>query len=264
MKHVGKVYLVGAGPGDPDLLTVRALKLIERVYLILHDELVSAEILACAGPRARVVNVGKRCGAKKITQAEINEQMVDAARAGLEVVRLKSGDPAIFGRLAEEIDALEAAGIPFQIVPGVTAGLAAAASLQVSLTDRRKSSRVIVIANHQAHGGAAAAKKTDWTGLVRDDVTLVIYMPGQDFASLRAELIEAGMSADFPAVMVSRASTGAEKRKCTTLGDLDKLAPVESPSVLLIGRALDRARPSQDGYTAAAAFDEANLILSSL
>jgi len=264
MKRAGRVYLVGAGPGDPELLTVKGLRLLQRADLILHDDLVSAEILAVAGPSAQLENVGKRCGAKKVTQAEINERMIAAARAGLDVVRLKNGDPAIFGRLAEEIDALQRAGIPFQIVPGVTASLAAAASLQVSLTDRRKSSRVVVISNHQAHSGAAKAKKTDWTGLVREDVTLVIYMPGHDFADLRAELIEAGMAADFPAVVVSRASTGGESRKCTTLGELDKLPRVESPSVLLIGRALDRARSGEDGSSVAAAFDEANLILSSL
>jgi uroporphyrin-III C-methyltransferase len=263
MKPTGKVYLVGAGPGDPELLTVKALKLLERADIILHDDLVPPEILSSAGPQARIVNVGKRCGAKKITQAEINAQMIESAREGLEVVRLKSGDPAIFGRLAEEVDALEEAGIPFQIVPGVTAGLAAAASLQVSLTDRRKSSRVIVITNHQAHA-EASARRADWAGLVRDDVTLVIYMPGHDFPSLRAELLAAGMSADIPAVIVSRASTASESSQYTSLGELDKLPRMGSPSVLLIGRSLDRARPAHDAANAALAFDEANLILSSL
>jgi uroporphyrin-III C-methyltransferase len=263
MKPTGKVYLVGAGPGDPELLTVKALKLVERADVILHDDLVSPEILSAAGPQARIVNVGKRCGAKKITQAEINAEMIDAARSGLEVVRLKSGDPAIFGRLAEEIDALEEAGIPFQIVPGVTAGLAAAASLEVSLTDRRKSSRVIVITNHQVRGGASATR-TDWAGLVRDDVTLVVYMPGHDFAGLRAELLAAGMSADIPAAIVSRASTAGESGQYTSLGELDKLSRMESPSVLLIGRSLDRARPAHDAADVALAFDEAGLILSSL
>lgn len=263
MKPTGKVYLVGAGPGDPELLTVKALKLLGRADIILHDELVSREILAFAGPEARVVNVGKRCGAKKITQAEINAQMIESARSGFEVVRLKSGDPGVFGRLGEEIDALEEAAVPFQIVPGVTAGLAAAASLKVSLTDRQKSSRVIVVTNHQAHGGASI-KKTDWTGLVRDDVTLVIYMPGRDFANLRAELLAAGMSPDVPAAIVSRASTAHESSQYTSLGEIDGLPRRESPSVLLIGRSLDHARPAHQAGDVALAFDEANLILSSL
>lgn len=263
MKAARRVYLVGAGPGDPELLTVKGSRLLQRADIILHDDLVSAEILALAGPQTRIVNVGKRCGSKKITQAEINEQMIEAARAGLQVVRLKSGDPAIFGRLAEEIAALDEAGIPFLIVPGVTAGLAAAASLKVSLTDRRKSSRVIVIANHQSHD-ATGNGKTDWSGLARDDVTLVIYMPGQDFEALRTDLLEAGMSAELPAVIVSRASTAAESFQWTTLRNIDKLPRIASPSVLLIGRALDRGCVGQDIGDASAALNEANFILSSV
>ena len=140
----GKVFLVGAGPGDPDLLTVKAHALIRAAQVILHDDLVSAPILALASPHAMVVNVGKRCGTKNITQSEINRLMIASARRGLSVIRLKSGDPGLFGRLAEERDALESAGIPYEIVPGITAALSAAASLGVSLTDRRTSSRIVV------------------------------------------------------------------------------------------------------------------------
>src|SRR6202047_3476887 len=147
----GKVYLVGAGPGDPELLTVKAQNLLRRADVVLHDDLVSQAILVLAGPQAMVVNVGKRCGAKGITQAEINARMIDSARRGLQVVRLKSGDPAIFGRLAEELDALEAAGVECEVIPGITAGIAAAASLGASLTDRGRFSGVGVWTGIQRH-----------------------------------------------------------------------------------------------------------------
>src|SRR5271156_972572 len=159
----GKVYLVGAGPGDPELLTVKAQRLLASAAVVLHDDLVPQAILALAGPQAQVVSVGKRYAAKGATQAEINARMIESARRGLDVVRLKGGDPGIFGRLAEEIDALEAAGVPFEVVPGITAGIAAAASLGVSLTDRRKAARVVVVTNHQA-AGDHGARKTDWRG----------------------------------------------------------------------------------------------------
>src|ERR1700735_3160150 len=146
----GKVFLVGAGPGDPELLTIRAHRLLRQVDLVLHDDLVSAAIIALAGPRALVVNVGKRCGAKKITQLEIHALMVDAAREGKQVVRLKSGDPAVFGRLNEELEALRLAQVAFEVVPGITAASAAAATLGISLTDRQRSSRVTFVSGHQA------------------------------------------------------------------------------------------------------------------
>jgi uroporphyrin-III C-methyltransferase len=251
----GKVYLVGAGPGDPELLTVRAQRLLARARVILHDDLVPPAILALAAPDAEVVSVGKRFGAPGATQTEINERMIACARRGLDVVRLKGGDPGIFGRLAEEIDALEAAGIAFEIVPGITAALAAAASLGVSLTDRRKSTRIVVITNHEAHRDPRAAR-TDWRPLLRDDATLVIYMPGQDFSALRAELLAAGCSPDMPAAMVSRATAADERCRFLTVATLDQLAFVDSPSILLVGRSLDRP--------GARAVEQADLLLSSL
>ncbi len=259
---IGKVYLVGAGPGDPELLTVKAQRLLATASVILHDDLVPAAILALAGPQAKVISVGKRFGAEGATQAEINTRMIESARGGAEVVRLKGGDPAIFGRLAEEIDALETAGIPFEVVPGITAGIAAAASLGVSLTDRRRASRVVVITNHQARDENNSAG-TDWRGLIRDDSTLVIYMPGHDFASLRDELLAAGCASDMPAAIVSRASAPDQHYRFTIVGELDKLPRLDSPAVLLIGRSLDRAHRRANAG-AALALDEAELILSSL
>jgi uroporphyrin-III C-methyltransferase len=261
-KMIGKIYLVGAGPGDPELLTVKAHRLLQRAAVVLHDDLVPPAILAIASSQAEIINVGKRCGANGNTQAEINALMIDYSRRGVEVVRLQSGDPAIFGRLAEEMDALEAAKVPFEVVPGITAGLGAAASLGVSLTDRRKSARVVIVTNHQAHGDERHIK-TDWKSLAREDATLVIYMPGHDFSTLRTELIGAGLPTAIPAVIVSRATTPDQRHRCTTLENLDKLPRMESPAVLLIGWALTRALddPSADSSVA---LREADLILSTL
>jgi len=261
-RPITQVSLVGAGPGDPELLTLKAHRLIRSADVILHDDLVSGAILSLAGRKAQVVNVGKRCGAKGITQSEINSQMIGAAREGLRVVRLHGGDPAIFGRLAEEIDALEAAGVSFEVVPGITAGSAAAAALGMSLTDRRKSSRVIIVSGHRATK-SAPHDKTDWKEVAREDATLVVYMPGNNFVPLRDELLAAGLSPDIPAVIVSRAATPEQQHRAATLGTLHELPRMDSPSVLLIGRSLDRAH-EKGADASAVAFEEAELILSSL
>jgi uroporphyrin-III C-methyltransferase len=239
----GRVFLVGAGPGDPDLLTVKAHALIRSAEVILHDDLVSASILALANPHAMVVNVGKRCGSKNITQSEINRLMIASARRGLSVIRLKSGDPGLFGRLAEERDALESARVPYEIVPGITAALSAAASLGVSLTDRRSSSRIVVISAHRAHENENEPP-TDWRSLAANNSTLVIYMPGRNLAALRQELLDAGLDANTPAAIVSAASTPEQREHCTTLGQLDSAPPMPAPTILLIGHTLERAAPS--------------------
>ena len=242
----GKVFLVGAGPGDPNLLTVKAHALIRSAEVILHDDLVSAPILALANTHAMVVNVGKRCGTKNITQSEINRLMIASARRGLSVVRLKSGDPALFGRLAEECDALESAGIPYEIVPGVTAALSAAASLGVSLTDRRTSSRIVVISAHRAHENENEPP-TDWRSLSANSSTLVIYMPGRDLAALRQELLDAGLDAASPAAIVSAASTPEQREHCSTLDNLHNAPALPAPTILLIGRTLEHAaRPASN------------------
>jgi len=259
--HESKVYLVGAGPGDPELLTVKAHALLRQTQLVLHDDLVPEAILALAGPQAEIVNVGKRCGAKGISQEEIHTRMIEATRAGISVVRLKSGDPGIFGRLAEEMDALEEAGVPFEVVPGITAAIAAAASLGVSLTDRRRSSRVVIVSGHQAHGKKPLAQ-TDWKGVARDDATLVIYMPGHDFTAVRKDLLAAGLSPDIPAVIVSHASTPAQQQRSTTLGELSKLPGLESPAVLLIGRTLDAVHRRLSAEAVAAVLEEAAILAS--
>jgi uroporphyrin-III C-methyltransferase len=257
----GKVYLVGAGPGDPDLLTVKAQKLLAGADVILHDDLVSAAILGVANPLAEIVNVGKRCGAKGATQAEINQRMIAAALAGLRVIRLKGGDPAIFGRLAEEIDALEASGIPWEIVPGITAGLAAAAGMGASLTDRRKAARVVIVTNHRAVGSGGPTER-DWKALAREDATLVIYMPGHDFEPLRNQLLAAGLPAELPAALVSRASSPEQSVEYAPLGELNALPCVSAPSILLVGWALDSAVRRALAAHSASLLAEAELLLS--
>jgi uroporphyrin-III C-methyltransferase len=239
----GKVSLVGAGPGDPELLTLKAHRLLREARLILHDDLVQPEILALAGPGAKLMNVGKRCGAKRITQAEINAQMIAAAREGTNVLRLKSGDPAIFGRLGEELDALADAHVSYEIVPGITAGIAAAAALGMSLTDRRSASRLLIASAHHApekSDDATSQPKQDWSGLSRGDTTLMIYMPGHGIVGLRDELLEAGLTSDTPAVIVSNATTRRQRHQHTTLAEIAAGPQLEAPSVLLIGRALAR------------------------
>jgi uroporphyrin-III C-methyltransferase len=263
MTHIstGTVHLVGAGPGDPELLTVKAHRLLAATDVVLHDDLVPAAILTVAGPQAEVINVGKRCGAKGITQGEIDALMIDFARRGLDVVRLKSGDPGIFGRLAEEIDALSAANVPFDVVPGITAGLGAAASLGVSLTDRRKSARVVVVTGHHAQKGGPR-EKPDWKNLAQGNATLVIYMPGHDFAGLREEFLAAGLAEDIPAAIVSHASTPRQRHQYTTIRDLDRLPHFDSPTILLVGRVLEDAR-LRDAGNPLLALDDASLIFSS-
>ena len=151
----GKVYLVGAGPGDPELLTLKALRVLKTADAVLHDDLVTPEILQLISPTAQVHDVGKRCGKKKIQQEEINFLMVALADSGLRVVRLKSGDPMIFGRAGEEIEALRRADIPYEIVPGVTSALGAAAAAEIPLTHRRASSALVFMTAHQASGSEA-------------------------------------------------------------------------------------------------------------
>jgi uroporphyrin-III C-methyltransferase len=234
----GTIYLVGAGPGDPELLTMKAHRLLRQADVVLHDDLVPPAILCLASDQAELVNVGKRCGAKKITQDEINARMIESARRGFKVVRLKSGDPGIFGRLAEETDAIESARISYEVVPGVTAGFAAAACLRVSLTDRRKSARVVIVTEHKAHT-ADPSRNMDWKSLACEDATLIVYMPGHEFAALREELLGAGLPGDLPAVLVSCATTPEQRKQYTTIENLVDLQRLKAPSILLIGRSLE-------------------------
>jgi uroporphyrin-III C-methyltransferase/precorrin-2 dehydrogenase/sirohydrochlorin ferrochelatase len=228
----GTVYLVGAGPGDPDLLTVKALRLIQSAQVILHDDLVPQAILALASSNAEIVNVGKRCGTKTITQDDINALMIQHARAGKAVVRLKSGDPLIFGRAAEEMTALVAAVVPFEVVPGITAAFAAAAALGCSLTDRNSASNVIFSTGHHA----SSHNQSPLPEI--EDATRVVYMPGRDLHLLAEEWLQQGLPPDFPCAIVSHAAQPNQTVRCTTLAALGDAAPAAAPSLLIAGWAV--------------------------
>jgi uroporphyrin-III C-methyltransferase len=225
-----KVYLVGAGPGDPELLTRKAWRVLQSADVVLHDDLVSQEILRVLPPTTQAVNVGKRCGAKSISQDEINTLMVQLARAGKIVARLKSGDPLLFGRAGEEVEALRRAGIDFEVIPGVTAALGAAASAQISLTDRRHASRVVFVTAHR-DGGTGLTNERH----VSADTTYVIYMPGSRYAELAAELQAAGIGAEIPCVVISRATTSEESILHTTVEQLPGCPKAVSPSLIIVG-----------------------------
>ncbi len=228
----GKVYLVGAGPGDPELLTVRASNLIQSADFLFHDDLVAPEILQLAHAHTAVQNVGKRSGSKSITQHEINTLLIRHAHAGHSVVRLKVGDPMLFGRAGEEIEALHNASVPFEVVPGITAAFAAAASVQFSLTDRRLASKVIFLTGHRA-----TADEPCW-GPLSADATLVIYMPGSDYARLAAQIVESGFGPETPCVVVSNVATPRERTLHTSVGALAQASPLLAPCVILVGNAL--------------------------
>ncbi len=234
----GMVYLVGAGPGDPELLTVRALRLLSSADLVLHDDLVPDEVVSLAGAGAEVVSVGKRCGQARITQAGIHELMIAAALGGRSVVRLKSGDPMIFGRAGEEIEALRRAGVPFAVVPGVTAAMAAGASLALPLTDRSSASKLVLITGHHALG--KDADKAIWEGALPSDATLAVYMPGRDLEGLGRELIAAGIGADVPVAVVSNAATERQTYAAGRLVDLGGLVCGPAPLLVLAGWAVER------------------------
>ena len=232
----GKVYLVGAGPGDPELLTVKALRLIQSADLILHDDLVPQAILELAQPSAEIINVGKRCGVKSITQEQINALMVERAlkqeNLRRTIVRLKSGDPLIFSRAAEEIAALTEASIPFEIVPGVSAAFAAAAVIGCPLTSRNSASSVIFSTGHHAQSHNLSPLPQI------EDSTRVVYMPGRDPRLLALQWLEEGLPPDFPCAVVSQAAQPGQQIRYTTLAALGNAALMPAPTLLIAGWAL--------------------------
>jgi uroporphyrin-III C-methyltransferase len=233
----GKVYLVGAGPGDPELLTLKAARVLKHADVVLHDDLVSAQILQFAPAHAQVRNVGKRCGKKSISQEEINFFMVTLAASGLQVVRLKGGDPLIFGRVGEEIAALRKANIDFEVVPGITAALGAASTAQIPLTHRQSSHALVFLTGHSASG----ADPTNWRALVSLGATVAIYMPGHHYSEIARKLRAAGLPAETPCAIVSRATTPEEQIFSTDLQGLKDAPRLPAPTLLLIGEVLRHA-----------------------
>jgi len=229
-----RVALVGAGPGDPDLLTLKAVRALARADVVLHDDLVADAVLDFIGPAARVIAVGKRGGCASTPQAFIEQLMIREARAGHFVVRLKGGDPFVFGRGGEEIIALRNAGIEVEIVPGITSGLAAPAAFGVPVTHRGLAHGVALVTAHAADGGA----EPDWRLLAASQLTLVVYMGMQRIADLRDKLLAAGQSARRPVLVVANATRDDQQSLRTTLGRMAEdatSAGLRSPAIIVIG-----------------------------
>jgi uroporphyrin-III C-methyltransferase len=234
----GKVYLVGAGPGDPELLTLKALRVLKTSDVVLHDELVGAEILSLVAPTAQVQNVGKRCGRKSATQAEINALLVNYGLLDLQVVRLKGGDPFIFGRGGEEIEALRKANVDVEVIPGVTAALGAAAAAQIPLTHRRLSSSLIFITNHHS----SASDTGDWPASISPTATVVVYMPGYAYAATARQLGAAGLKASTPCAIISQATRPEERIYKTIVEDLHSAPRLPAPTLLVVGEVVRLAK----------------------
>jgi uroporphyrin-III C-methyltransferase len=231
--RAGVVWLVGAGPGDPDLLTVKALRLLQGADVVVHDRLTPQPILDLARPGARLIDVGKRKSRHTLPQDGINQLLVGLALEGLNVVRLKGGDPFMFGRGGEELLALRAAGIEAHVVPGVSAALAAAAGAGAPLTHRGLAQAVTFVTGHAASG---AEPDLDWAALAKANHTVAIYM-GLSTAPMIAErLIAAGRDPSTPVLIVESASLPAEQRRLTTLAKLgEAVVGLDGPALLIVG-----------------------------
>ena len=241
MTSSGIVYLVGAGPGDPGLMTLRALRLIEQADVVIYDRLVSAEILALIPAGVTRIAVGKAAGRHCVPQQEINELLVSVARKGRCVVRLKGGDPFIFGRGSEEALHLKKQGIPFEVVPGVTSAAAAGAYAGIPLTHRGLSRTVHLVTGHQRDDEPL---DLPWHDLAAGDSTLAIYMGLANLALIGDRLIAAGMDPETPAAAVQDGTTPNQKRVVATLGTLVEAvesAELQAPVMLIIGRVIELA-----------------------
>lgn len=249
MTAIGTVYLVGAGPGAPDLLTLRAADLLRRADIVFYDALVHPDTIALAD-RAEKVAVGKRCGRHSTAQRFINKRLVDAAHAHAVVVRLKGGDPMMFGRAQEEIGALREAGVPVEVVPGITAALAVGAELGVSLTQRGIARSVVLTTPRTG----ADESPGDWAAGIHAGNTAVVYMGAGKAAEIAAELHARGVPAATPAVIVENATLPGRRETWCTAGTLEDAArqSVEGPALIVIGRVLDQAQAVRAAETAEA------------
>jgi uroporphyrin-III C-methyltransferase len=249
-RPAGKVWLVGAGPGDPELLTRKAERLIQCADVILHDCLIGEDVLAMAPPTAMRMNVGKRKGGPSVAQQHINSLLIALARRGLQVVRLKGGDPFIFGRGGEELLACREAGVACEVVPGVSAAIAAAAGAGAPLTHRGLAQSVTFVTGQSST--ESSELDLDWAALARPNHTLAVYMGLSTAPTIAWRLLAEGRSPSTPVLLVSRASLPGERRVLTTLGELAGVsATLQGPAVLLIGETAALADPG-DGQAAIA------------
>ncbi len=247
---LGKVHLVGAGPGDPDLLTLKAARLLAHAEVVVVDHLVSPGVLALIGAQARRIDAGKQRNHHTLKQHEINALLVRLARQGKNVVRLKGGDPFIFGRGGEEMQALAAAGVPFEVVPGITAACGVSAYAGIPLTHRDHAQSCTFVTGHLKDGAA----ELDWAGLARPNQTVVIYMGLTALAQICARLIEHGLPPSQPAAVVQQGTTQAQRIVSGTLADLAarvEAAGLSSPCLTIVGEVV-RLRESLEWFETAA------------
>src|SRR5438874_259102 len=231
----GEVWLAGAGPGDPGLLTLHALHALKTADDVVHDALVDPRILKLAGNQAKLIFAGKRGGRPSSEQADINELLIERSRIGRRVLRLKGGDPFVFGRGGEEASALTKAGLRFRIIPGITSGLAAAALAGIPATTRDTNHAVVLAAGHRAEDGRSTA---DWEALARLGQPIVLYMPMSQLEEVTAALQKGGLAPDTPATIVQSATTDDERVVESTLAKLvadARMQGVGSPAIVVIG-----------------------------
>jgi uroporphyrin-III C-methyltransferase len=237
---MGKVYLVGAGPGDPGLLTVKAERLLTQAEVVIYDALVSPEILALIPASAEVINAGKRMGRHSLLQTETTQLLIDKAREFPTVVRLKGGDPFVFGRGGEELADLVAAGIEVEVVPGVTAGIAAPAYAQIPLTHRDYSSSITFVTGHESAGKYRPA--VNWKAIAQSAETIVIYMGVHNLPYIIHQLQQGGLAGDTPIALIRWGTTAAQEELIATLNSIEtalKDRDFSAPAVIVIGRVID-------------------------
>src|SRR5579884_1661803 len=240
----GHAWLAGAGPGDPGLVTLDALAGLAQADVVVHDALVDPRVLALAGPQARFEFAGKRGGRPSAAQADISQRLVGLARAGRRVLRLKGGDPFVFGRGGEEAMALAAAGIPFRIIPGITAAIGGLAYAGIPLTHRGINAAVTFLTGHAS--GGALPDGLDWQAIARGAPVLVFYMALKHLPNIVARLIAAGRAPGEPAAIVSKATTAAQRVRSTSLAELPAAAAgIEAPAIIVVGEVV-RLRPALD------------------
>ena len=237
----GKVHLVGAGPGDPELLTLKAARLLANADVVFYDALVSREVLSMISHDAELIDVGKRAGRKLLTQDEINSLLVSYAKENKIVIRLKGGDPLLFGRAGEEMEALRLAQLDFEIVPGITAAVGAAAGARISLTDRRLASQVLFTTFSRGETGHLSDGGLNWAAIT-PETTIAIYMPGTHYGEVAERLIENGLSRETPCVVVSQATRAEQQIRWSTIALLGNETQLPAPSLLIVGRVASHAK----------------------